>query len=64
MPEQSSRDTFIVRIWRKSVPVQWEGRVEHVRSGASARFQNLDELVTFIARWTPELIREHRRGLK
>jgi hypothetical protein len=40
--------TFVVKISRDADPVHVVGRVEHVTSGNSARFEAVDELGAFI----------------
>lgn len=51
-PEQqfqpAHRDVFIVRIWREGGVPSWQGWVQHTRSGESAGFRSLDELLVFI----------------
>ena len=42
------RDVFIVRIWREGSAPEWQGWVQHTRSGESAGFRNLSELLAFI----------------
>jgi hypothetical protein len=43
------RRTFVVKISAEADPVHVVGRVEHVTSGNSARFEAIDELGAFIA---------------
>lgn len=48
----SPHRAFVVQL-REHVDVekgQWVGRIEHVTSGVTARFQSLDELVAFVTR--------------
>jgi hypothetical protein len=42
--------TFVLRFWREwsAGERQWRGRIEHVQSGASATFLELEEMVDFI----------------
>jgi hypothetical protein len=43
------RRTFVVKISADADPVHVVGRVEHVTSGNSTRFEAIDELEAFIA---------------
>ena len=60
----AQRDSFVVRIWRKKGQSDWQGWVQHSRTGESAPVRNLDELLSFIERWAGKLMRAPRRGLK
>ena len=44
--------TFVVRFWQEwsAAGARWRGRVEHVQSGESAAFLNLDEMLDFVRR--------------
>jgi hypothetical protein len=46
----SPLSTFVLRFWREwsAAETQWRGRIEHVQSGASATFLNLEGMVDFI----------------
>lgn len=46
----SPLSTFVLRFWREwsAAGTQWRGRIEHVQSGASATFLNLEGMVDFI----------------
>ncbi|MDX9953582.1 MAG: hypothetical protein RBT75_05780 [Anaerolineae bacterium] len=46
--QPTHRDVFIVRIWREGSAPEWQGWVQHTRSGESAGFRNLNELLAFI----------------
>jgi len=45
-------DTFVVRVWNpvpgEEAVMGFRGVVERVSTGASERFRNVDELVTFL----------------
>jgi hypothetical protein len=45
-------NTFVVRLWREwSAPgPRWRGHIEHVQSGESAEFLDLDAILDFIRR--------------
>ena len=45
--------TFVVRFWReKTVDEEcWRGRIEHVQSGESAAFRELETLLSFLQRF-------------
>ena len=56
MSEQSSfpqASTFVVRFWRESsgAGARWRGRIEHVQSGESAAFGDLDGMLAFLRRF-------------
>ena len=42
--------TFVVRFWRETSgdEVRWRGQIEHVQSGQSAAFLNLDAMLRFL----------------
>jgi hypothetical protein len=44
---------FVVRFWRESSEAgpHWRGRIEHVRSGESAAFGDLDGMLAFLRRF-------------
>ncbi|MBC8445643.1 MAG: hypothetical protein H8D74_00440 [Chloroflexi bacterium] len=44
--------TFVVRFWQEwsAAGSRWRGRIEHVQSGESATFLNLDKLLDFVRR--------------
>jgi hypothetical protein len=46
----SPLSTFVLRFWREwsAAETQWRGRIEHVQSGASATFLDLEGMVDFI----------------
>ena len=46
-------NTFVVRFWREwsAAGSRWRGRIEHVLSGDSAAFLDLDELLEFLRRF-------------
>ena len=45
--------TFVVRFWQEwsAAGSRWRGRVEHVRSGESATFLDLNGMLDFIRRF-------------
>ena len=47
-----SVSTFVIRFWREwsAAGSRWRGRIEHVQSGESATFLNLDEMLNFVRR--------------
>jgi hypothetical protein len=55
MAEQSSVSpisTFVVRFWQEwsAAGSRWRGHIEHVQSGESAAFLDLDEMLDFVRR--------------
>lgn len=48
-------NTFVVRLWSEwsAGGLRWRGRVDHVQSGDSAAFLDVDGLLAFIRRFTP-----------
>lgn len=58
------RSSFLVRIWREKGQAEWQGWVQHIRSGESAPFTNLGDLLAFIERHSGKLAEPHRKGLK
>jgi hypothetical protein len=42
--------TFVVRFWREwsTAGSRWRGRIDHVQSGQSAAFLDLDEMLKFV----------------
>ncbi|MFQ5340280.1 MAG: hypothetical protein ACE5F6_01905 [Anaerolineae bacterium] len=45
------REVFIVRFWREQPsPAPWRGQVQHVRSGETAFFRDLQELLDHLER--------------
>jgi hypothetical protein len=56
MTEQSSfpqASIFVLRFWRGSsgAGARWRGRIEHVQSGESAAFGDLDGMLLFLGRF-------------
>jgi hypothetical protein len=45
-----SRLAFVVKLSAEAEPVHLAGRVEHVGSGESARFEAIEELSSFLAK--------------
>jgi hypothetical protein len=44
--------TFVVRFWQEwsATGSRWRGRIEHVQSGQSAAFLDVDEMLDFVHR--------------
>lgn len=44
--------TFVIRFWREwsAARSRWRGRIEHVQSGESATFLDLDGMLEFVRR--------------
>ncbi len=44
--------TFVVRFWREpsAAGPRWRGRIEHVQSGESATFRELEDILDFVRR--------------
>lgn len=53
--------TFIVRFWRETSAVggRWRGRIEHVQSGQSAAFLDLETMLDFLRRFGFEATNPH-----
>jgi hypothetical protein len=47
-----SVSTFVIRFWREwsAAGPRWRGRIEHVQSGESVTFLDLDEMLDFVRR--------------
>jgi len=45
-----SVSTFVIRFWREwsAAGLRWRGRIEHVQSGQSTTFLDLDEMLDFL----------------
>jgi hypothetical protein len=45
--------TFIIRFWRETTTGEecWRGRIEHVPSGESAAFLDIDVMLSFLRRF-------------
>jgi len=45
--------TFVVRFWREwsAAGAHWRGRIEHVQSGESAAFLDLNGMLDFVRRF-------------
>ena len=52
-PLGSPNSTFIVRFWQEwsATGPRWRGRIEHVQSGASAAFLDLEGMLDFVRRF-------------
>jgi hypothetical protein len=49
--------TFVVRFWREpsAGQVRWRGQIEHVQSGQSAAFLDLEAMLRFLRRFGVEV---------
>jgi len=49
--------TFVVRFWREAPAghVRWRGQIEHVQSGQSAAFLDLEAMLRFLRRFGVEV---------
>jgi hypothetical protein len=61
---QAQRESFLVRIWQEQGQPAWKGWVQHVGSGESALLDNVEELSTFVKRWTTGPRGEQGQGLR
>ena len=61
---QAQRESFIVRIWWEKGQTEWRGWVQHVCSGDSAPLRDLQDLMSYLERWTAKPIGEEKRGLR
>ena len=45
--------TFVVRFWREKTDDEecWRGRIEHVQSGESAAFRDIETMLSFLQRF-------------
>ncbi len=62
--KQSNRESFVVRIWHDEDSSQWQGWVQHARTGEAVMVKQVDELLGFIERWTGRLDCKEDEGLK
>jgi hypothetical protein len=60
----AQRESFIVRIWWEKGQPDWTGWVQHVRSGDSASLHDLQDLISYLERWTSGQSREEKQGLR
>lgn len=58
---QTQRESFIVRIWWEQGQAEWKGWVQHIYSGDSASLQDLQDLVSYLERWTAKPPVEEKR---
>ena len=51
-PSVPPASTFVVRFWREwsAAGSRWRGRIEHVQSGESAAFLDLNGMLDFVRR--------------
>ena len=61
---QAQRESFIVRIWWEKGQPEWKGWVQHVCSGDSAPLRDLQDLMSYLERWTTRPARKEKRGLR
>jgi len=59
-PFAENTHAFVVRIWREPREIsgakpEWRGVIEHVPSGKRRYMNMLDEIVTFIALYAPDM---------
>ena len=49
----ASAATFVVRFWRETTDgeARWRGRIEHVQSGESAAFLEIEAMLSFLQRF-------------
>jgi hypothetical protein len=52
-PSIPPASTFVVRLWHEwsADGPRWRGRVEHLQSGESGAFLDLDDLLSFVHRF-------------
>jgi hypothetical protein len=45
--------TFLLRFWRETAggEVRWRGRIEHIQSGESVAFLDLEVILSFLRRY-------------
>jgi len=45
-----STSTFVIRFWREgpAAELRWRGRIEHLQSGQSASFLELEDALAFV----------------
>ena len=60
----AQRESFIVRIWREKGQPEWQGWVQHVCSGDSASLRDLQDLMSYLERWTAKPTGEEKPGLR
>ena len=55
-PTAPTMATFVVRFWRETSggELRWRGQIEHVQSGQSTAFLDLDAMLTFLRRFGVE----------
>jgi hypothetical protein len=61
---KSRSNSYIIRIWREDGKPGWQGWIQHARTGESAFFQRLDDLLAFIERSAGKLTEPKQKGLK
>jgi hypothetical protein len=52
-PSSPPASTFVVRLWYEGTAEgpRWRGRIEHIQSGESAAFLELDGMLSFLRRF-------------
>ncbi|MCS6839554.1 MAG: hypothetical protein RMJ54_09380 [Roseiflexaceae bacterium] len=48
-------ETFILRIWREASGLAWRGEIIHLPDRTSIHVATLDQAISFIARYAPDL---------
>ena len=61
---QTHRESFIVRIWWEQGQAEWKGWVQHIYSGDSVPLQDLQDLTSYLERWTAKPAGDENRGLR
>lgn len=53
IPATTTNATFVVRLWREATAgeVRWRGRIEHVQSGETIAFLDLEGMLQFIRKF-------------
>ena len=57
-------DSFVLRIWRENDRAQWQGWIQHARTGESAFVQEMEGLLAFIENRTGTLTRARPEGIR
>jgi hypothetical protein len=57
LPSLPPSSTFVVRLWHEGTAEgpRWRGRIEHLQSGESAAFLELDAMLSFLRRFGVEV---------
>ena len=62
--QHAQRESFVVRIWKEQGQQAWKGWVQHIGSGESVFLDDVEDLSTFVERWTTEPVGEQQQGLR